>query len=104
MTGGLSCAEFLDMHPGGAQRLMLAAGGAIDPFWAMYAQHNTAEVHRMLEGYRIGTLVCAAPYIWDVITLMCRLTARQLRAPHDIATGCAGRCRRDTAGREPLCK
>ena len=25
------CADFLDMHPGGAQRLMLAAGGAIDP-------------------------------------------------------------------------
>lgn len=50
--------EFLDMHPGGAQRLMLAAGGAIDPFWAMYAQHNTDEVRHMLEGYRIGRLVC----------------------------------------------
>jgi sulfite oxidase len=49
--------DFLDMHPGGAQRLMLAAGGAIDPFWAMYAQHNTAEVQQMLEGYRIGKLV-----------------------------------------------
>lgn len=49
--------DFLDMHPGGAQRLMLAAGGAIDPFWAMYAQHNTQEVHKMLEGYRIGELV-----------------------------------------------
>jgi len=45
------------MHPGGAQRLMLAAGGAIDPFWAMYAQHQTAEVRQMLEGYRIGSLV-----------------------------------------------
>lgn len=51
--------EFLDMHPGGAQRLMLAAGGAIDPFWAMYAQHNTDEVRQMLEGYRIGNLVGA---------------------------------------------
>lgn len=30
--------EWLDQHPGGASRLMLAAGGAIDPFWAMYAQ------------------------------------------------------------------
>lgn len=51
--------DFLDMHPGGSQRLMLAAGGAIDPFWAMYAQHKTAEVHNMLEGYRIGNLVRA---------------------------------------------
>ena len=49
--------DFLDMHPGGSHRLMLAAGGAIDPFWAMYAQHNTAEVKGMLEGYRIGKLV-----------------------------------------------
>ncbi len=57
--------DFLDMHPGGAQRLMLAAGGAIDPFWAMYAQHNTDEVRQMLEGYRIGKLVCflASPTI-----------------------------------------
>ena len=36
---------------------MLAAGGAIDPFWAMYAQHQTAEVRQLLEQYRIGTLV-----------------------------------------------
>ena len=28
--------EFAAQHPGGAARLMLAAGGAIDPFWAMY--------------------------------------------------------------------
>ena len=51
--------DFLDMHPGGAQRLMLAAGGALDPFWAMYAQHNTDEVRQMLEGYRVGKLVCS---------------------------------------------
>lgn len=30
--------EWVDLHPGGASRLMLAAGGPIDPFWAMYAQ------------------------------------------------------------------
>ena len=49
--------DFAAMHPGGASRLMLAAGGAIDPFWAMYAQHQTAEVRQLLENYRIGTLV-----------------------------------------------
>ena len=49
--------EFAAQHPGGAARLMLAAGGAIDPFWAMYAQHQTAEVRQLLEQYRIGTLV-----------------------------------------------
>ncbi len=49
--------DFLEMHPGGASRLMLAAGGAIDPFWAMYQQHNQEEIRSLLEGYRIGTLV-----------------------------------------------
>jgi sulfite oxidase len=49
--------DFVEMHPGGAGRLMLAAGGAIDPFWAMYAQHNTEEVHSILQEYYIGKLV-----------------------------------------------
>ena len=35
--------RFVEAHPGGAARLMLAAGGAIDPFWAMYQQHNTEQ-------------------------------------------------------------
>ena len=48
--------DWVDLHPGGAARLMLAAGGAIDPFWAMYAQHNTQQVRDILEGYRIGRL------------------------------------------------
>ncbi|KAK9820662.1 hypothetical protein WJX74_001642 [Apatococcus lobatus] len=48
--------EFLEMHPGGASRLMLAAGGAIDPFWAMYQQHQNDEIKSLLEGYRIGNL------------------------------------------------
>lgn len=48
--------QWADIHPGGAQRLMLAAGAAIDPFWAMYAQHNTEQVKEILEEYRIGNL------------------------------------------------
>jgi sulfite oxidase len=48
--------EWLDQHPGGAARVMLAAGSAVDPFWALYAQHGTAQVRDILEGYRIGRL------------------------------------------------
>lgn len=48
--------EWVDQHPGGAARLMMAAGGAIDPYWAMYAQHNTPQVRSILESYRIGNL------------------------------------------------
>jgi sulfite oxidase len=36
--------QFVEQHPGGAQRLMLAAGGALDPFWSMYQQHNNEQV------------------------------------------------------------
>ena len=51
------CILQVDQHPGGGARIMLAGGGAIDPFWAMYAQHKTAEVRKILETYRIGDLV-----------------------------------------------
>lgn len=50
--------DFVDMHPGGAARIMLAAGGPIDPFWALYAQHDTQNVRDILAEYRIGKLVC----------------------------------------------
>lgn len=57
--------QWADIHPGGAQRLMLAAGGAIDPFWAMYAQHNTDQVKEILEEYRIGNLEGGATPVED---------------------------------------
>jgi sulfite oxidase len=48
--------DFVAQHPGGAEKIMLAAGGSIEPFWAMYQQHNKQEIHDMLKQYRIGTL------------------------------------------------
>ena len=89
---------------------MLAAGGAIDPFWAMYAQHNTAEVRQMLEGYRIGNLVrlvlpatglgfpvckCSLP---PLCWIACRFTIF-----HSV-TLLAGGCRCIAAGGGSLCK
>ncbi|XP_043537803.1 sulfite oxidase, mitochondrial [Chiloscyllium plagiosum] len=47
--------KFVDLHPGG-DKIMLAAGGAIEPFWAMYAVHNQEHVYSILEEYRIGEL------------------------------------------------
>eukprot|EP00798_Chlamydomonas_sp_ICE-L_P032230 gene32230-16793_t len=64
--------EFVAKHPGGAQKIMMAAGGSVEPFWAMYQQHKKAEVREMLAQYRIGKLegwsaasapVMADPYI-----------------------------------------
>lgn len=48
--------EFVDSHPGG-NKILLASGRAIDPFWAMYAAHQTKETENLLEEMRIGNLV-----------------------------------------------
>mmetsp|Transcript_24856 Transcript_24856/g.40306 ORF Transcript_24856/g.40306 Transcript_24856/m.40306 type:complete len:574 (-) Transcript_24856:92-1813(-) len=47
--------SFVEAHPGG-DRILLAAGSAIDPFWAMYNQHTTKQVLDILASHRIGTL------------------------------------------------
>lgn len=48
--------DFVASHPGGSAKIMLAAGGALEPFWAMYAQHSKPEVQEMLKQYKIGSL------------------------------------------------
>uniref|UniRef100_A0A914HES0 sulfite oxidase n=1 Tax=Globodera rostochiensis TaxID=31243 RepID=A0A914HES0_GLORO len=35
--------DFIALHPGG-DKILLAAGASIEPFWAVYAQHETEEV------------------------------------------------------------
>mmetsp|Transcript_19730 Transcript_19730/g.50088 ORF Transcript_19730/g.50088 Transcript_19730/m.50088 type:complete len:564 (+) Transcript_19730:209-1900(+) len=48
--------EFVEMHPGGANKIMLAAGRSIDPFWALYQQHNNDNVRGILQEFLIGYL------------------------------------------------
>lgn len=47
--------EFVDKHPGG-NKILLAAGGAVDSFWVVYQQHAHSHVHEILAKYRIGSL------------------------------------------------
>ncbi|XP_034022720.1 sulfite oxidase, mitochondrial [Thalassophryne amazonica] len=47
--------DFVAIHPGG-NKIMLAAGGALEPFWALYAVHNQDHVLEMLEQYKVGEL------------------------------------------------
>lgn len=51
--------EFIPQHPGGMEKVMLAAGSAVDPYWQVFAQHNSAQVLEMLEEYRIGSVAAA---------------------------------------------
>ena len=50
---------FIEEHPGGKARIMLAAGGSIEPFWALYQNHVADEVAEILESHRIGNLAAA---------------------------------------------
>lgn len=47
--------EFIENHPGG-EKILLAAGSAIDPYWNLYAVHKNEEVYGILEQYKIGSL------------------------------------------------
>ena len=33
--------EFIEAHPGGHEKILLAAGDRVDPFWQMYQQHES---------------------------------------------------------------
>jgi sulfite oxidase len=48
--------EFLKIHPGG-QKILLAAGNSIEPFWNVFTIHKTKETLELLENYKIGTLL-----------------------------------------------
>lgn len=47
--------EFVAMHPGG-DKILLAAGGPLEPFWALYAVHNSEHVLEILSEYKVGEL------------------------------------------------
>lgn len=47
--------NFVENHPGG-NKILLAAGGSLEPFWNLYRVHKEESVFAMLEGMRIGNL------------------------------------------------
>lgn len=47
---------FLDSHPGGKERIMLAAGKSIDPFWNIFSIHHSPHVLDILRDFHIGRL------------------------------------------------
>lgn len=48
--------EFASQHPGGDEKILLAKGGAIDPFWEVFPVHATDETLDLLETMRIGNV------------------------------------------------
>ncbi|XP_072521982.1 sulfite oxidase, mitochondrial isoform X2 [Salminus brasiliensis] len=47
--------KFVSIHPGG-DKILLAAGRALEPFWALYAVHGQEHVLEILSEYKIGLL------------------------------------------------
>ena len=48
--------DFVDSHPGGKDKIILAAGGSLEPFWNHYKQHQKQEVYDILEPMKIGRI------------------------------------------------
>ena len=55
-NGVYDLTQFAKSHPGGSDKLMMAKGGPIEPFWEMYPFHKQAEIYKLLEQYKIGEL------------------------------------------------
>ena len=64
--------DFVANHPGGSEKIILAAGGALEPFWALYAVHNNEHVLELLAEYRIGSLSKDESSIEAVDIKVCR--------------------------------
>ena len=48
--------DFMIGHPGGTDKISLAAGGSVEPFWDLYAVHRSEHVYEVLEMLRIGNV------------------------------------------------
>lgn len=57
LDGVYDITNFIPNHPGGQDKIILAAGGAVEPFWVIYRQHyNSKAPMEQLAKMRIGTL------------------------------------------------
>ena len=46
--------KFIDNHPGGKDKIMLASGKGLEPYWNVYKQHNKKVIDEILEPMKIG--------------------------------------------------
>ncbi len=56
IDGVYDLTSFAKSHPGGSDKLMMAAGGPIEPFWQMYPFHKVENIISMLAQYKVGVL------------------------------------------------
>jgi sulfite oxidase len=56
--------DFINLHPGGSEKIMLAAGNSIDEYWKIYPQHYKNAFH-LLEPMKVGKLTDYKPKLLD---------------------------------------
>ena len=72
--------DFIPLHPG-STKLLMAAGGSVEPFWAMYAVHlNNPTVAGLLEQYRFCCLHTLDPLLHFNILRIGNLSASDAAA------------------------
>jgi len=50
--------DFLSNHPGGREKIIMAAGSAIEPFWHLYRQHFASDLPmKLMEHMMVGRLL-----------------------------------------------
>ena len=54
-NGVYDITDFILSHPGG-DKIVMAAGDSIEPYWNIYGVHHSKHVYEMLESLRIGNL------------------------------------------------
>jgi sulfite oxidase len=65
--------DFVAAHPGG-EKILMAVGARVEPYWELYAQHFTEDVMHILEEMRVGTL-----HVDDVMIKVCRVVVVPIR-------------------------
>ncbi|ESN96168.1 hypothetical protein HELRODRAFT_163202 [Helobdella robusta] len=48
--------KFIKQHPGGDEKISMAIGGSVEPFWDLYSIHLNKHVFEILESLRIGNV------------------------------------------------
>lgn len=54
-SGVYDITKYVSSHPGGS-KILLAAGGSMEPFWNMYGVHKQPEILKIAEQHRIGNI------------------------------------------------
>lgn len=54
-NGVYDITEYVSSHPGGS-KILLAAGGSVEPFWDLYAVHKHSDILSIVESFRIGNI------------------------------------------------